>query len=255
MRRIRVIPVLQIESRKLVKTTGFKAPAYVGDPLNALRIFNEKEVDEIAVVDIGATRNKKQPDFEFIRQMASECFMPMAYGGGVRTLDEASEIFQSGIEKIIIGTTFFKNPDVVKKIAEKFGTQSVAVSIDVRAKWLGKQKAYVTNGTVDTGSEPVAYAIKAVQVGAGELLLQSVDREGSGKGYDVALIERMSKAVGVPLIALGGANTLDDFLKAVQAGASAVSAGNMFIYKGPHKAVLINYPDQNSLIQKLYSKI
>lgn len=247
--------MLQIEKRKLVKTTGFKTPAYVGDPLNALRIFNEKEVDEIAVVDIGATRNSQQPDFEFIRQMASECFMPMAYGGGVRTVEEASEIFQSGIEKIIIGTAFFKNPEIVKRITEKFGAQSVAVSIDVRTNWLGKQKVFVTNGTIATGSEPVAYAIKAVQSGAGELLLQSVDREGSGKGYDVTLIERMSKAVNVPLIALGGANTMEDFLKATQAGASAVSAGNMFIYKGPHRAVLINYPDQDSLIQKLYSKV
>jgi cyclase len=255
MRRIRVIPVLQIESRKLVKTTGFKAPAYVGDPLNALRIFNEKEVDEIAVVDIGATRNKKQPDFEFIRQMASECFMPMAYGGGVCTVEEASEIFQSGIEKIIIGTAFFKNPDIVKRIADKFGSQSVAVSIDVHTNWLGKQKTYVTNGTMDTGIEPVAYAMSAVKVGAGELLLQSIDREGIGKGYDIALIKKLSNAVDVPLIALGGANSIEDFLKAVQAGASAVAAGNMFIYKGPHKAVLINYPDQNSLIQKLYSKI
>jgi len=255
MRRVRVIPVLQIENRKLVKTTGFKSPSYVGDPINALRILNDKQVDEVAVVDIGATRNKKRPDIDFIHQLASECFMPMSYGGGVDSLEQVSEIFKTGIEKIIIGTAFYKRPELIKEIAQKFGSQSVMVSIDIRKNWLGSQRVFVLNGTVDTGQTPISYAALAQGAGAGELLLQSIEKEGSFKGYDIELIERVSKSVNIPVVPLGGAHSVMDFFFAIQAGASAVAAGNMFLYKGTHKAVLINYPDQDNLIQNLYNKI
>lgn len=255
MRRVRVIPVLQIENRKLVKTTGFKSPSYVGDPINALRILNDKQVDEVAVVDIGATRNRKRPDIDFIHQLASECFMPMSYGGGVDSLEQVTEIFKTGIEKIIIGTAFYKRPELVSEIAKKFGSQSVMVSIDVRKNWIGVQKVFVLNGTVNTDYTPIPYATLAQNAGAGELLLQSIEKEGSFKGYDFELIEKVSKSVNIPVVPLGGANSLSDFLYAIQGGASAVAAGSMFLYKGAHKAVLINYPDQVNLMQSLYNKI
>ncbi len=255
MRRVRVIPVLQIENRKLVKTTGFESPSYVGDPLNALRILNDKQVDEVAVVDIGVTRNKKSPDLDFICQLAGECFMPMAYGGGISSVEQASDIFQAGIEKIIIGTSFYKTPALVEDISRKFGSQSVMISVDVRQNWLGKQKVFVNSGLTATGYNPVAYAVMAQVAGAGELLLQSIDREGSFEGYDLALIEKVSKSVHIPVVPLGGANSISDFLKAIQAGASGLAAGNFFVYKGPHRAVLISYPDQQTLVEKLYTKI
>lgn len=255
MRRIRVIPVLQIENRKLVKTTGFKSPTYIGDPLNALRILNDKQVDEVAVIDIGTTRNKRSPDLDFIHQLASECFMPLSYGGGVVSIEQVTEIFQIGIEKIIIGTSFYKTPELVKEIAQKFGSQSVMVSVDVRKNWLGVQNVFVNHGTINTSYAPIEYAHLAQKAGAGELLLQSIEREGSYKGYDFDLIEKVSKAVSIPVVPLGGANSLTDFLQAIHIGASAVAAGNMFVYKGSHHAVLINYPDQNTLTHDLYKKL
>jgi len=247
MQHIRVIPVLQIENRKLVKTTQFKSPVYVGDPLNALRVFNEKQVDEIAIVDIGATRSGKMPDFEFIKQLASECFMPLSYGGGITSLEQAVEIFHSGVEKVIIGNAFLKTPELVTQISEKFGAQSVVVSVDVGANWLSVKKAYVKHGSISTDYNPVDFAIRAQQFGADELLLQSITLEGTAKGYDFDIVEKVSKAVSIPVVPLGGASSLIDFAKAVKTGASAVTAGNMFIFKGPHKAVLISYPNQLEL--------
>jgi cyclase len=254
MRRVRVIPVLQIENRKLVKTIGFKSPSYVGDPLNALRILNEKQVDEVAVVDIGATQ-KKKPDMDFIHQLASECFMPMSYGGGISSVDQVREIFQLGIEKIIIGASFYKRPDFVTDISKQFGSQSVMVSVDVKKNWLGIQRVFINHGTIDTGHSPVSYAALAQTAGAGELLLQSIERDGSFKGYDFNLIEKVSKSVTIPVVPLGGANSITDFLKALQVGASAVAAGSMFVFKGPHKAVLINYPDQEALVENFYNRL
>lgn len=255
MRRIRVIPILQIEKRKLVKTTMFKTPGYVGDPMNALRIFNDKEVDEIAVIDIGATRNKKEPDLEFIHQLAGECFMPLSYGGGVTTPEQASAIFQTGVEKIILGSSGFHDPSLITAISKKYGSQSVTVSVDVKSDWLGRQRVFVVSGLESTGNDPITYAKNAVQSGAGELLLQSIDREGTGKGYDLDLIAKVSSAVDVPVVSLGGAASLKDFLQAVQHGASGVAAGDMFVYKGPHKGVLINYPSQENLFNDIYNYV
>jgi cyclase len=251
MQRVRIIPVLQIENRKLVKTTQFKSPVYVGDPLNALRIFNDKLVDEVAVVDIGATRRNAEPDIAFIKQLASECFMPMAYGGGVTSLNQAADIFQSGIEKIIIGSAFHKNPKLVTSIANRFGAQSIVVSIDVKKNWLQAEKVFICHGTLSTGYSPVDYAKRAVEFGAGEILLNVVEKEGTGSGYDCEMIEKISAAVDIPVVALCGAGSVHDFKKAVAAGASAVAAGSLFVFKGPHKAVLISYPDSEELNRSL----
>jgi imidazole glycerol-phosphate synthase subunit HisF len=255
MRRIRVIPVLQIENRRLVKTRRFKSPAYIGDPLNAIRIFNDKLVDEIVVVDTRATANKQSPDFDFISELSDECFMPISYGGGITSLEQAARLFKSGVEKVILGTAFHHDPGLATKIAAQYGAQSVVVSIDVKNRWLQSEKVYVNNGTSNTRYSPLEYAKRAEEKGAGEIILQSIDREGTGEGYQIALIETVSRAVSIPVIALGGANSIEDFHSAACAGASAVAAGKMFAYKGNQKAVLINYPDPKTLTENLYQRL
>jgi imidazole glycerol-phosphate synthase subunit HisF len=255
VRRIRVIPVLQIENRKLVKTSRFSSPAYVGDPMNALKIFNEKEADEICVIDIGASRNKTIPDLDFIKKLASECFMPLSYGGGITTLEQVKEILHAGVEKVIIGSAAFYKPDLISSISKYYGVQSVVVSIDYKKDFLNRYRVYINSGKVKTDYDPPKYAQFCEENGAGELLLQNIDYEGSQKGYDLDTIQKVSHGVSIPVVSLGGAEKLEDFAKAISHGASAVAAGDMFVYKGPHKAVLINYPLQSELIEKLYSKV
>lgn len=251
MRRIRVLPTLTITSRKLVKTTRFKDPSYVGDPINALKIFNEKRVDELCILDITAS----EPDLEYIKMLTGECFMPLAYGGGITTVDQAKKILAAGVEKVVLGRAACQNPVLVKELASVVGSQSVVVSVDVKKNWLGKQKVYIKSGNEDTGMGPVEYALKMQNLGAGELLLQTISNDGTQSGYNLELIQDVSKSITVPLIASGGAASVEDFLLAVQAGASAVAAGAMFVYKGPHKAVLINYPDEQQLINRLYKNL
>jgi imidazole glycerol-phosphate synthase subunit HisF len=253
VRRIRVIPVLLIQHRKLVKTTRFKSPLYVGDPLNALRILNEKEVDEIVILDISATKEGASPDFEYIKTLAGECFMPLAYGGGITTTKDASQLFESGVEKVILGTAAFTNPPLIQTLARTFGSQSIVVSIDVAYDFLNRAKLYTrrsesVNGTV------LDWIRKFESLGAGEIMLQVRDRDGTQRGFDLPLIRRLSEALTIPLVACSGASKIEDFVLAAKNGASAVAAGSMFLFKGPHKAVLINYPTQTDLLQKVYSQ-
>lgn len=246
LRRTRLIPVLLIRNHKLVKTTNFKNEVYVGDPINALRIFNEKEVDELIVVDIGASQ-KKEPDFEYISRLVSECFMPLAYGGGIQTLSQAKELFSIGVEKVLLGTSAFINPTLIKEIVAEFGSQSIVVSVDYRNDWLGHSKVYIKNGSKNTKLTPLEFAKNIEKNGAGEVLLHSISREGTRKGYDIEAIQKISKEISIPLIALGGAGELNDFTLGIENGASAVAAGSLFVFRGPHKAVLINYPDSTEL--------
>lgn len=255
MRRVRVIPVLQILNRKLVKTTCFRSPAYIGDPLNAIRIFNQKNVDEIAVLDISATREKKIPDLDFISKLASECFIPMSYGGGISHEEQAFDILRAGVEKVIIGSAFMQKPELVNRISNATGAQSVVVSVDVKKNWFRKERVFINSGSINTGYDPLAYVNLAQKMGAGEILLHDINREGTGKGYNIALIENVVQSITIPVVPIGGCNTIGDFAKAINVGASAVAAGNFFIYHGPHKAVLISYPDQHSLENELYKKI
>lgn len=255
MRRVRVIPVLQIHQKKLVKTTCFKHPGYVGDPLNAIKIFNDKQVDEIAVIDIGATPEKSSPDFRFIEELASECFMPMAYGGGIKTLEHASTLIQLGVEKLIIGSSFFEKQELISSIASKYGSQSVVVSVDIKRNIFGAYRVYVDGGRTNTGFDPLEYSLSAQKKGAGEILLQSIDRDNTRRGYDIKMIQNVSKVLDIPLVPCGGAASISDFGNAIRAGASAVAAGNMFIYKGIHRAVLINYPDQRTMINQLFNNL
>ncbi len=255
MKRIRVIPALLIQDGGLVKSIKFKNHKYVGDPINAVKIFNEKEVDEIVLLDISATADKKAPNILAIKEIASEAFMPLGYGGGITKLEEIIELITAGVEKVILNTSAYENPKLVSDGAKYVGSQSVVVSMDVKKNIWGKYKVFVRNGTKNTDIDPLVYAKQMEQVGAGELLLNAIDRDGTFGGYDVDLIQSISSAVNIPVVAIGGAATLDDLVKAVRSGASAVSAGSMFVFQRPHRAVLISYPSQNKLKEKLFSQV
>lgn len=247
MRRTRVIPTLLLRGAGLVKTTGFRKPVYVGDPINAIRIFNEKQVDELVLLDITASRTGKGPAFTTIENIASECFMPVAYGGGITSVDGIRRILGAGIEKVVLNSAALHQPDLVSEAAREFGSQAIAVSIDVKRKLFGRYEVYADGGSKATGHDPVVYAKRMQELGAGEILLSSIDRDGTMSGYDLDLISRVAAAVGVPVVASGGAGKVADFAEARQAGAAAVAAGAMFVFHGPHRAVLITYPSQAEL--------
>lgn len=255
MRRIRVIPSLLISEKKLVKTTQFKTPLYIGDPLNALRIFNEKGVDEIVILDIRASLSAQPPDLSYIKQLATECFMPMAYGGGIRSVAEAMSIFKVGVEKIIIGAAAHQNSTLVTDIVKEVGSQSVVISMDIKKNLFGKNRIIFLGRSQSSSILPTEFAKKMEGLGVGEILLQNIDHEGTLKGYDLNLIEAVSSAVTIPVIASGGAASIDDFFQAVKKGASAVAAGSMFVYRGSKQSVLINYPSQEELFNRLYNRI
>lgn len=244
----RVIPCLLMKDGGLVKTRRFKDPVYVGDPINAIRIFNEKEVDELALLDISATAQGRAPNFELIEEIASECFMPLAYGGGVRTMAQVKQLLRLGVEKIIINSALHSDPEFVREAARTFGSQAIVASMDVKRKLLGRQEVFTKNAGTATGIDPVTFARQAQQLGVGEILLTAVDRDGTMVGYDLDLVAKVAQAVNVPVIASGGASSLADFGAAVRQGhASAVAAGAMFVFYGPHRAVLISYPDYDKL--------
>jgi cyclase len=242
--RPRVIPCLLLSPSRggLVKTRRFRDPKYVGDPINAVRIFNEKEVDELMVLDIDATQERRGPDFERLEELAAECFMPLCYGGGIRTADEAKAVFSLGVEKVALQSVFLRDPRVVREIADHAGEQAVVVSLDVEKDWLGRRR--LRGARSRDWREALG---EAVSVGAGEILLTSVEREGTLSGMDESLISEASAMVDVPVIANGGASSLEDIQTAVRAGASAVAAGAFFVFHGPHRAVLITYPRYEEL--------
>ena len=255
MRRIRVIPALLIQNGGLVKSVQFKNHRYVGDPINAVKIFNEKEVDEIAIIDISATRERRPPRIKEIAEMAGEAFMPLSYGGGITTIDEIKEILFNGVEKVILNTSALQKPALLTEAARLFGAQSVVASIDVRKNWLGRYGVYAENGTKRTNYDPVAFAREMEASGAGEILLMNADLDGTYKGYDLDLVRAVTAAVSIPVIAIGGAGEVADFQKAVAAGASAVAAGSMFVFQRPHQAVLISYPTQKELREQVFTQI
>jgi cyclase len=247
MYRARVIPCLLLSGERLVKTVRFTQPTYVGDPINAVKIFNDREVDELAILDIGATRDRRDPPFDHLRAIAGECFMPLSYGGGIRTIEHARRLFSIGIEKVLINTAAVEDPALLAAIAGEYGSQAVIAGIDVRKDWLGRDRVFTRAGSQNTGLTPLAHAEAVVAQGAGEILLTSIDRDGTMSGYDVEMIRTLSAAVPVPLVACGGAGTLSHLGEAIAAGASAVAAGSLFVFAGPRRAVLINYPSAPEL--------
>lgn len=247
MLKTRIIPCLLLKSLGLVKTVKFSNPKYVGDPINAVKIFNDKEVDELIFLDITATAEKRKPSFDLLSSIASEAFMPFSYGGGLRSLDDVGKTLELGVEKVIINAYAHENPEFIKEASKKFGSQSIVVSIDVRKNKEGGYSVYKNNGTINTFKKPVEYAIESEKLGAGEIFINSIDKDGTMEGYDLDLIKEVSKAVNIPVIACGGAGEFEDFSKAIESGASAVSAGSLFVFVGPHKAVLISYPKKEEI--------
>lgn len=255
MLRPRLIPCLLLHDGGLVKTVGFSQPKYVGDPLNAVRIFNEKEVDELMVLDIDATRLGKEPNFDLIEQLAAECRMPLSYGGGVKKVEQVERIVGLGVEKVAVASAAVDDPELVSRAAERVGSQSVVVVIDVKKTSFTRTQEVVTcNATVRTGHEPVAFAKRAQDLGAGEIVLNVVERDGTMSGYDLALVDRVWKSVSVPLTVLGGAGSLDDVGELVRRyPIIGAGAGSLFVFKGKYRAVLINYPtpsDRDALIRR-----
>jgi len=244
----RVIPCLLLRNSGLVKTVKFKNPTYLGDPRNTVKIFNDKEVDELVLLDITATLEKKKPNFDLIFEIVSEAFMPVAYGGGIRNLEDAKRILSLGVEKIVINTYTVENPSFVTEAARHFGSSSVVVCIDVKKRLFGKSTVHINSGRKSTHIDPVFHAIHMEQLGAGELIVNSIDRDGTMSGYDLELIRMISSSVNIPTVACGGAGTTEHLGAAVkQAGASAVAAGSLFVFHGKHRAVLINFPEQQTL--------
>jgi cyclase len=235
----------------LVKTLKFADAKYVGDPINAIRIFNDKEVDELMVLDITATKENKEPNYALIEQFASECFMPLTYGGGIKTMEQAQKLFNLGIEKICLQTSVLDDLSLVKNLSDKWGSSSILVSVDVKKNWMGQPKLYssATGKTID--KKWTDYLLEAVNAGAGEIVLNAVDKDGTMKGMDTELIKEAAKILSVPLVAVGGIGSLADIKAAVDAGANAVSAGAFFVFQGPHRAVLITYPKYKELIKLL----
>lgn len=249
----RVMPCLLKKGSALVKTIKFKDENYIGDPINTIKIYNDLEADELVLLDILATREKRKPPFDFIAQVASECFMPMTYGGGIREIDDMRRIFNLGVEKIVICTHAVDELLFIKQAAELFGSQSVVVSIDVKKNW-GKYEVYIEGGTNPTKLDPVKFAVMMEQMGAGEIFLNSIDKDGAMEGYDLELIQRVASAVNVPLIACGGAGRIEDLGEAIKAGASAVAAGSLFVYQGKNRSVLINFPSHSELQEMFLGK-
>lgn len=248
------MPCLLLQNNALVKTIGFKKPNYVGDPINTIRIFNEKEVDELILLDITATKQNKSPAFEMVSQVVSECFMPLTYGGGIKTLEEAKKLLTMGVEKIALNTAALENPRLITEIAEKYGSQSIVVSVDVKKNWLGKYKIYSHDGTKSWNKVLVDYTKAMERYGAGEILLTSMDQEGSFTGYDLCLVQEVANAVNIPVVANGGAGSLEDIANAIKAGASAVALGSMVVYQGKNRAVLTNFPERHELEKFLVEK-
>lgn len=237
----RLIPFLLIKNKALIKTKKFSQEVYLGDPINALRIFNEKEVDEVLVIDKNASLNG--PDFDFLADLATEAFMPLGYIGGIRHVDDAKRVIQLGFEKIGFNSSVVENPELVSQLVSELGAQSIFAVVDVKKDFFGKKNAMINGGTKKSGLSPSAFAKKSVELGVGEIVVQSIDQDGCMNGYDIELIKEIVSLGSVPIVASGGAGKLEDFKAAVQAGSSAVAAGSFFVFmNGDRNSILINYP-------------
>ena len=242
------MPALLLQAGRLVKTVRFRKPRYVGDPINAVRIFNEKEVDELIGIDIDAGGAGVSIPLELITRIAGECFMPMTYGGGIRTLDQIAEIMAAGVEKVSINRAAVADRGFVARAAKRFGSQSIVVSIDVRRRLFGQYEICVDGGRRRAGLEPVSLALELESEGAGEILLTSINQEGTMTGYDVDLVRRVASAVSIPVIACGGAGSIDDVIGVVcDAGAAAAAVGSMAVYQGRNRGILIGFPTRKQL--------
>ncbi|NQU32404.1 MAG: imidazole glycerol phosphate synthase subunit HisF [Bacteroidetes bacterium] len=255
----RIIPTLLIHKKGLVKTVKFKDAKYVGDPINAVKIFNEKEVDEIVVVDIDASINGNEPDYKLIENLAFECRMPLCYGGGVKTVEQAERILNLGVEKVAVSSVAIENPPTISALAQRVGNQSVVVVLDVKKRMFGNRYDIFThNGKINTKLNPIEYAVEVEKKGAGEIVINSIDNDGMMNGYDLNIIESIREVINIPLTVLGGAGSLENIGELIKKyGIIGAAAGSLFVFKGKYRAVLINYPtsiEKDTLINSYFLK-
>jgi imidazole glycerol-phosphate synthase subunit HisF len=244
MIRPRIIPVLLLQDQYLVKTVQFKNPNYIGDPINAVQIFNDLKADELVFLDIDATKKGRLIDLDVVRQIGEEANMPFSVGGGIKTLADIKQIIAAGAERVVIGTAAVKNPVFIAQASAEFGSSTVSVCMDVKKKIFRGERVYSINGTQSSNYTPIDFAQLMQEKGAGELIVQSIDKDGTMKGYDIELLKNISKAVTIPVIALGGAGHINDFKNCYkECYVSGVAAGSLFVYQGNQKGVLINYPE------------
>ncbi len=242
------MPCLLVSDGRLVKTVRFSSPAYIGDPVNAVKIYNEKEVDELILLDVTATREDREPPFDLIHEVASECFMPLCYGGGIRTLAHVERLIAMGVEKVAVNTIALERPGFLVEVAERFGSQAIVASIDIKRGWLGKPSVFVRGGARSMRLDPASAVRLVEESGAGEILLTSIDRDGTWSGFDLPLIQSVTSVATVPIIAAGGAGSIADLRQAVMdAGASAVAVGSMAVYQAKDLGVLIGFPSRTAL--------
>ncbi len=256
MSRVRIIPTLLLDDVGLYKTINFKNPTYIGDPINTVQIFNTKEVDELIIIDFTARQNKRDINYNYIEEIVSEAFMPICYGGNINNINQCEKLFKLGVEKVSLNYSAIYNSNLISELAERFGSQSIVVSIDYKRNLFGKIKVYSQRGKKVVDTDIIRLAKQIEKLGAGEILLTSIDNEGKSEGYDIETIKKVSDSVNIPVIANGGCNDINDIYLAIkEGGASAVSASSMFIYWGKLRGVLINYPTQDLLTDKLFNKI
>ncbi len=251
MFRPRVIPCLLLRDNGLVKSVNFKDHRYIGDPLNAIKIFNDKKADELIFLDINASKENRITSLEFIKKLGDECNMPFSVGGGIKTIEDIKSIINAGAEKVCINSAAVIRPEFIREAVSIFGSSTIVVCMDVKKKLFGKKQVYINNGTKSTGISPLDFAIKMVEMGAGEIMVNSIDQDGKMQGYDTELIAQISKSIPIPVIALGGAGNINHMIDtAKEAKASALAAGSMFVYHGPRNAVLINLPTRKEISEK-----
>lgn len=242
MSRTRIIPVLTIMGNRLVKTVKFKNPNYIGDPLNAIKIFNEKKVDELVILDIEASKQNKEPSYKLIYEMAGEAFMPLGYGGGIKTLDQAKKIFALGIEKVVLNSVLLENPNLITQIANIYGAQSVVLSLDFKKNILGKLRPHFYSGKEYVKKDIQTFALEMIDLGIGEIILQDIDKDGTFGGYNLEMISEL-KNLSIPIVAMGGCSSVNNMKEAISNGANAIAAGSLFVYRNNDpKSILINYP-------------
>jgi len=257
LRRPRIIPTLLIDSTGgLIKTIKFGKRTYIGDPINAVKIFNAKGVDELVLLDIDATKDRREPNFELVEEIVSEAFMPIGYGGGIANMDQIAKLFGCGLEKVIFSTAAQSQPKLIEKASQRYGAQSIVVCLDVKKTMLGGYKVMTHCGTSNSGVSPEIAAAQAVRHGAGEVVVYSIDRDGSYKGYDLVLLKLVANTIEIPVVACGGARNIEDFYLAItEAHCSAVAAGSMFVFQGSQRGMLISYPTEQELQSQLFDKI
>lgn len=245
MFRPRIIPVLLLKNQGLIKSIGFKDYRYIGDPINAVKIFNDLKADELVFLDILASKENRTISLDFVKDVGEEANMPFAAGGGITTLEHIKSIISAGAEKVVINTKAAIDPDFIRAASETFGSSTIVVCIDVKKKFLGKEQTWISNGSKATGMDPIEFAQQMEERGAGEIIIQSIERDGAMQGYDIALIRKISEAVNIPVIALGGAGNIQHMKQAfIEAYANGLAAGSMFVYHGARNGILINYPER-----------